>query len=89
MSNLWTGTLEANSEYTDLATLSEQTFTKGDKIQIQIQNPAYIREGNNGDGFLVMNNKPFVFEYDTDEIYVKSLNQPCVINLSDSVALTF
>lgn len=89
MSNLWTGTLNANSQYTNLATLSEQTFTKGDKIQIQIQNPAYIREGEDGDGFLVMSSKPFIFEYDTDAIFVKSLNQACVINISDTVAFTF
>lgn len=82
MANLWTGTVKSSDAYVTLASVSELTFTEGSKYVIQIQNPAWIREGEDGAGFYVFNDEPFEYTAGSDDLYIKTVTQ-CIVNIAE------
>ena len=88
MANLWTGSIDTDGDYESLATVTEQTLTSGTTYTIQVQNAAYIREGSDGDGFLV-SNRVFTLTWGDDAFYIKTLSSNCIINISDTTNLKF
>lgn len=89
MANLWTGRINTGNTYEKLATLSSQTFQKDDVLYVQVQNTAWVREGTTGDGFLVNSDKPFKITFGTDDIYIKTAYQDCIVNIADGTGITF
>lgn len=81
MANLWTGTVKSSDAYVTLASVSELTFTEGNTYVIQIQNPAWVREGSTGLGFYVSGDDPFEYTAGADDLYIKTVNQ-CVVNIA-------
>jgi len=84
MANLYTGTLTFNG-YQTVSSLTGIAFTEGITYTIQIQNGAYVREGTTGEGFLILNEKPFQYTATDEDLYIKRLkdNVPIVINIGD------
>jgi hypothetical protein len=73
MANLATIEVNTNGEYLDLAELADITFTSGNAYAIQIQtNITYLREGDEGEGFLVTSPKPIQFTAGDDTLYIKT-----------------
>ena len=84
MANLYTDSLEFDG-YKTITELTGVTFTPGTVYTIQIQNAAYIREGQDGDGFLITDNKPFQYTASNDDLYIKRLAPygTIVINIAE------
>lgn len=80
MANLATIEVNTNGEYLDLAELADITFSSGNTYLIQIQNMAYIREGETGEGFLINSDKPFQYTAGSDDLYIKA--NYCVVNIA-------
>ena len=83
MANLWTGTVNSNGEYQDLSLLSGVTFSEDVTYTIQIQNMAYIREGNIGAGILITDSVPFQYTARNEILYIKPLGETCVVNIAN------
>ena len=86
MSNLWTGGVNTNGDYADLATISGVTFTSGSKYVFQCFGPCKFCEGqpgSNSKGFTILDSEPFQLDCDGTAIYVKNLVTPCIINIAD------
>ena len=81
MANLWTGTVKSSDAYVTLASVSSLTFTSSNTYVIQVQNPAWIREGSTGLGFYVSDDKPFEYTAGADDLYIKTVTQ-CVVNIA-------
>ena len=58
-----------------LSTLTEVAFEQNVTYQIQLLNPAYLREGLVGRGFLVNTTKPFLYLADAP-LYIASPPTP-------------
>lgn len=71
MANLYSGSLDSNGEYLDLAEATGVTFATGNTYQIQFLNQGFIREGEEGTGFFITSINPFSIKC-TDTIYVCS-----------------
>ena len=82
MANLYTGTIECNGEYKNIATETGVTFTTGNNYQIQFLNTGYIREGEEGKGFYVSSSNPITYECDGDDLYVCN-GSSVVINIAE------
>lgn len=73
MANLATIEVNTAGQYSDLATLASVTFTADNVYCLQIQtNKAYLREGDDGEGFLVTSPKPIQYTAGTDTLYIKT-----------------
>lgn len=83
MANLYSGSIDTNNTYKTLAEVTDLTFTEGTKYVIQIQNPAYIREGSTGKGFLIDSNNPFEYTAGDDDLYIKTEFRQCIVNIAD------
>ena len=81
MSNLYTGKIDTQGTYKNLATEASVTFTSGNKYQIQIQNAAWIREGETGEGFYVTDATPFTYTAGDDALFIKTVSY-CVVNIA-------
>lgn len=83
MANLATLEVKTAGDYEDLATLASVTFTADTSytIQIQSQKPAYLREGSDGDGFLITSANPFTYTAGADTLYIKA--DYAVVNIAD------
>ena len=84
MSNLYTGKINTNGEYQNLATLTDITFTQDTVYAIQIQNMAWLREGLTGKGFVFDLNKGFNWTCKGDDLYIKTENQPVIVNIAEN-----
>jgi len=83
MANLFTGALLFTG-YKTVAELTNITFTKGNKYIIQIQNPCYVREGTEGDGFLVTDPNPFEYTAGDDDLYLGTpLRRQIIVNIAE------
>ena len=73
MANLYTGT-HTFTGYKTLAELTELTFTADTKYMIQItaiNSNYYVREGEEGDGFVNYDSTPFEWTYDGEnDLYI-------------------
>ena len=83
MANLFTGSIDTKGQYKTLAELTGLTFTSGNKYSIQIQNMAYLREGTVGGGFLINKTDPITYTASSDNLYLKTDYQPCVVNVAE------
>jgi len=72
MTNLYSGSIKSNGEYIDLQEATGVSFVVGNYYQLQFFNQAYIREGEEGDGFFITFLYPFTIEYKGGKVYVKS-----------------
>ena len=81
MANLYTGTIKTET-YKTLASLTGVTFTSGTKYVIQLRNSAYIREGTNGKGFIVLDSQPFEYTAGDDDLYIKTYANGCTVNIA-------
>lgn len=82
MTNLFTGNVDTNNLYESLATTSGVIFTSGSKYIIQIANPAYLREGDTGKGFLVNTDFPIQYTAGEDILYIRT-PRPCYVNIAN------
>lgn len=73
MANLYSGKIQSNGEYINLAEATGLTFEEGVSYQIQFLNQGYIREGEEGTGFLVTSIDPFSFSVKNSNVYVRSI----------------
>ena len=80
MVNLWTGNIETNGEYVNLSQVSEITFEQDKTYTIQVQDAAYIREGETGKGFYIFDCKPFTFTYTGSGLYINA--NKTVVNIA-------
>lgn len=83
MANLYTGSIQTNGDYVTLASATSLTFTEGNKYSIQIQNPAYLREGTTGKGFFVNSDVPITYTATSDDLYIKTDFQSCIVNIAE------
>lgn len=82
MANLYTGEIDTEGQYKSLASETGVTFTADTKYTIQIQNSAWIREGETGEGFYINDSTPFTYTAGASTLYVKTLSN-IVINIAD------
>ena len=78
MANLWTGEVDTQNTYQDLATLSSLTFTADNIYGIQIDGVAYIREGFIGKGSLIKDLSPVKWKAGTDTMYICTVGKATV-----------
>ncbi len=83
MANLYTGTIQTNGEYVNLATEAGITFTEGTTYAIQIQNPAWLREGENGKGFLFDKDKGLSWTCKGEDLYIKTDYRDAIVNIAE------
>ena len=69
MANLHTGKYNF-SGYKTIAELTGLTFTVGEKYKLQVQGVCYMREGTEGEGFLVSVLDPIDYTVEPDELYL-------------------
>ena len=81
MANLWTGEINA-SDYTTVASISGQTFSSGTKYQLQLDGIGYIREGQDGKGFIIK--EPLFIDYTAgdEDLYIKATG--AVLNIASA-----
>ena len=74
MANLWTGKINTENQYQDLATLTELTFDSGSAYIIQgLDGGAYfLREGEVGQGFYVEEKEKVQYIAGADDLYIKT-----------------
>lgn len=86
MANLWTGTVDTQGEYENLATLASISFTADTTYTIQShQGNYYLREGETGEGFLLTNLEKVQYTAGVDDLYIKTLDGiagPAIINIA-------
>lgn len=88
-SNIGTAIVNTEGEYVIITEYFPDlnNVQEGDMFTIQIQNACWLREGENGDGFLVNDIKPFHFVVSMDyPIYVKNFGSPAIINIAGVVS---
>lgn len=83
MANLFTGSVNTQGEYQDISTLSGVTFVNDTTYTLQIQNTAWIREGETGKGFLVTDITPFYYTARGNTLYIRTENFPAILNIAD------
>lgn len=84
MANLKTVTINTNGEYQNLATLAGITFVQKENYAIQIQNPAWLREGTDGKGFLFNSDKGYTWKCTGEDLYIRTEYMPAVINIAEN-----
>lgn len=82
MATSYTGTINTNGEFIDLATESGVTFTSGKSYTIQIQNIGYLKLGDAE--FAIYTNDPFTYTAGSDDLYIKTLNNSCVVSIYEA-----
>lgn len=84
MANLYSGTHNFKG-YKSISELSSLTLTANKKYVVQIQNMCYVREGTEGDGFLLTSAKPFEWDYDgSNDLYIGNfLSNDITFNISE------
>ena len=82
MANLGTFTIDTQGTYQTLASLTSLTFTSGNRYSLQVQNMAHVREGLEGEGFLIDNTAPFDWIAGDDDLYIKNSFYSCVVNIA-------
>lgn len=83
MATSYTGTINTNGTFVDLATESGVTFTSGKSYTIQIQNLAYIKLADAI--FTIYTNDPFTYTAGSDSLYIKTNNTSCVVTILEGV----
>lgn len=74
MANLYSGVIDTKGSYNTVTELTEVTFTENTTYTIQVLNPAWVREGTEGTGFYLTNNKPFQYTAGSDDLYIRTDN---------------
>lgn len=78
----YNGVVNTNEEWENLATLTEITFEKDTIYSIQIQNPAWLKVGENGVPFLFNRDIPFPWKAKEDtDLYIKTTGQNIVLSI--------
>lgn len=86
MANIFTGRIIA-TDYTELFNEAELTPTVGNKYTIQITGGiAYVREGDEGRGFLINDEDIITFTQETDDLFIKTNPNGVVVNIAEKVA---
>lgn len=71
------------SGYKTIAELTGLTFTVGEKYSLQVQGVCYIREGTEGEGFLVTVLDPIDYTVESDELYFSCVGRrPFTLNVA-------
>lgn len=83
MANLGTKTFDTKGQYINIANEMNITLTPDTTYTIQIQNPAYIRDGEEGKGFYIDNSKPFDYTNGGENLYINTLNSYAVVNIAE------
>lgn len=83
MANLYTGKIDTEGQYKSLASETGVTFVADTKYVIQIQNQAMLREGETGEGFLINSPWPIQYTKGEDDLYIKTNNFACIVNIAD------
>lgn len=82
MANLYTGEIDTEGQYKSLASETGVTFTADTKYTIQIQNSAWIREGETGEGFYINDSTPFTYTAGADDLYIKTESYS-IVNIAE------
>ena len=86
MGNIFTGRIIA-LDYTELFNEADLTPTEGNKYTIQITGGiAYVREGDEGRGFLINDEDIFTFTQETDDLFIKTNPNGVVVNIAEKEA---
>lgn len=87
MANLWTGNVDTQGEYSNLATISGLTFTSDTTYTIQSYIGSYfLREGETGRGFLLDPHEKVQYTAGVDDLYICTLagvSGPAVVNIAN------
>lgn len=87
MTNIYTGTINPNG-YETLSSLTGVEFVEDVKYSIQLLNPAYVREGTVGKGFLINSYDP-IYYIANATLYIAPMNDSrtaITINIADESA---
>ena len=82
MTNLYTGTIKCDGEYVDVANATGVTFTSGSTYQIQFLNIGHLREGDEGEGFLIDSNIPVSYICKGNTLYIHGTDS-VKVNIAD------
>lgn len=74
----FTGTINTNGEFESVATLTDLTLTTGKKFNMQIQNVAYLKEG---DAVFCFNNEKFDYTVGSNDLYIKTPLTSCELTM--------
>lgn len=84
MSNLYTGEINTQGEYVNLAQIAGITFTQDTTYAFQIQNAAWLREGTEGKGFLFNKDKGYNWTCKGDDLYIRTTLSPAIVNIAEN-----
>lgn len=74
MANVKTLTVDTQGEYENLATLASITFTADTTYVIQpLTGECFLREGTDGDGFIIQPKEKVQYTAGVDDLYIKTL----------------
>lgn len=86
MANIFTGRIIA-LDYTELFDEAEFNPTEGNKYTIQITGGiAYVREGEEGRGFLINDEDIFTFTQEDTDLFIKTNPNGVVVNIAEKEA---
>lgn len=74
----FTGTINTDGEFETVASLTSLTLTSGKKFNMQIQNVAYLKEG---DAVFCFNNEKFDYTVGSNDLYIKTVAGSCVLTM--------
>ena len=79
MANLGTWVVDTQGEYEKISEITGIEFEAGKTYTMQVVYNAYIREGEEGEGFDV-GSKPFQYTAGSEDLYIKG---KCRINIAE------
>ena len=79
----FTGTIDTDGEFLLIETETGITFTAGTKYTVQVQNQAYVKIA---DAVFNVTGKEFEYTAGTEDIYIKTTYQPCVLTILENEA---
>lgn len=82
MNTAYSGVINTNGQWENLSTLTGITFVKDTIYSIQIQNPAWLKVGENGVPFLFNRDIPFPWKAkENTDLYIKTTRQNSVLSI--------
>lgn len=82
MNTSYNGVINTNGQWENLSTLTGMTFVKDIIYSIQIQNPAWLKVGENGVPFLFNRDIPFPWKAkENTDLYIKTTGRNSVLTI--------
>lgn len=77
----YTGIINTNGEFENVATLTGVTFTQGNTYTVQIQNLAWVKIA---DAIFEVGGKPFTYKAGSSDLEVKTPNANAIISVLEN-----